>query len=210
MSRPVQQRGRRPATRTVEGRSSLVDEARAAREQALLHAAGEVLSRHGPEGFNVREVARSVGASTMVVYTLFGGREGLLDALTQEGLDRLASAYDRVPAHDSLAGLAQIARAYRRFAIANRHYYNALFAAPRSNALVRESRAYRILVDAVRGCIERGALASATPEAVADALWGLVHGMVSLELAGHFSSAKLAEERFLSAGEALLNGLRAM
>jgi hypothetical protein len=107
-----------------------------------------------------------------------------------------------------LAGLAHVARAYRRFAITNRQHYHALFAAPRSNMQVRESRAYRILVDAVRDCMTGGVLTKADPEAVADALWGLVHGMVSLELGGHFSSAKLAEERFLSAGEALLEGLR--
>jgi hypothetical protein len=33
--------------------------------------------------------------------------------------------------------------------------------------------------------------------------------MVSLELGGHFASTKVAEERFVAAGVALLRGLRA-
>jgi AcrR family transcriptional regulator len=188
---------------------ALAGELRALRERAVLDAAADVLSRRGPEGFSVRDVAKSAGASTMVIYTLFGGREGLLDALWRDGLERIADAFDRVPDHGSLSGLARLARAYRRFAVANKQYYFALSAGPRLTLPVRQSRAFQILVDAVRRGLDAGLLARNPPELVADALWGLVHGMVSLELGGHFSSPKVAEERLLRAGAALLSGLRA-
>jgi AcrR family transcriptional regulator len=180
---------------------------RAAKEGVVLDAASDVLSRHGPAGFSVREVAKASGASTMIIYTLFGGRDELLDSLWRRGLDRLAETFDQVPEQDTASGLGGIARAYRTFALANPHYYVALSSAPRSILPVRQSRAFQILVSAVRRAMDRGLLRSGSPEGVADALWGLVHGMVSLELGGHFSSTKVAEERLLAAGAALLAGL---
>jgi len=38
---------------------------------------------------------------------------------------------------------------------------------------------------------------------VADALWALVHGMVSFELGGYFDSARKAEEILVMAGNLL-------
>ena len=95
-----------------------------------------------------------------------------------------------------------------RFAIDNREYYYALSVARQSRSIVRSAPAYRLLGDAVRRCIDNRALSSADPEAVTDALWGLVHGMVSLELAGHFPNKRIAQERFIFAGKIMLAGLR--
>lgn len=189
-------------------RGTLGDAARAAKVRTVLDATARALSSAGPGAFNVRDVAKRVGASTMVVYTLFGGRDGLLDELRRDCLERLAIAFDAVPNKGTLRGLGALSLLYRRFALDNREYYHALSASPLAGAAMRESRALQILVEAVRECMARGTLASADPAAVADGLWGLVHGMVGLELGGHFADATVAEHRLVRAGSALLAGLR--
>jgi AcrR family transcriptional regulator len=187
--------------------SKLAIETRAAKERVVLSAAADILSREGPDAFNVRDVAKAVGASTMVIYTLFGGRDGLVDAVQRDALDRLAAAFDAVPRRDSLAGLGRLAAEYRRFALANKEYYFTFSAIGSSR--VRESRAFRLLVLAVANCMEKSLLVRATPEEIANVLWSVVHGVVSLELAGHFTSADAAEAVLARAGGAVLAGLHA-
>ncbi len=186
----------------------LAQRARAEQQRLVVRAACELLREDGPNALNVRELASKVSASTTIIYTLFGGREGLLDALWRDGLDRLADAFEKVENRDSLIGLAGLARAYRSFAINNREFYIAVAATPRSSVPVRDTRPFQILLQAVRGCMNRGLLPKAPADAVADAFWGLVHGMVSLELGGHFSSGKVAEARIIAAGSAMLSGFR--
>src|SRR5260221_12941128 len=78
-----------------EAASALATEANLAKERALLDAAARLLARHGPDGFNVRAVAKAVGASTMVIYTRFGGRDGRVDALRRDSLSRLGDTLGR-------------------------------------------------------------------------------------------------------------------
>jgi hypothetical protein len=65
-----------------------------------------------------------------------------------------------------------------------------------------------VLVAAVERAIDAGVLAATPARTVADALWALVHGMVSLELRGYFASGAIAEERFRVAGLAMIAGFR--
>jgi AcrR family transcriptional regulator len=184
---------------------------RAAKARVVLDAAADVLARQGPEGFSLREVAKRVGSSTMVIYTLFGGRDKLLDALCRDGLARLGEALARVEevgAADPLSALGALALEYRRFALANRPYYHALTVALGPGALVRESTAFQALVATVSRFVEKGLLAPVPPLAIADAMWALVHGMVSLELRDYFASEDVAEARFKMAGMALIAGFR--
>jgi len=211
--RGSRRKGSSAGTKPAAGRVVEVDkESRTARERAVLEAAARVLQKRGPDGFNVRDVAKAAGASTIVVYTLFGSRDALLAALQRDGLERLAHAYSSVPEGDSLERLGGLALAYRAFALANPQYYRALAVAPGANAeftrIIRASRAFRVLVEMVERCMTEGALAPRDPEVVADALWALVHGMVSFELGGYFGSTRKAEEILVMAGSAMLNGLR--
>jgi AcrR family transcriptional regulator len=191
-------------------RGRLAEVSRAARERAVLDAAAAILRKHGPGGFNVRAVAEAAGASTIVVYTLFGGVDGLLAALQQDGLERLADAFTRVPDGDPLVRLGAMALAYRAFARDNPQYYRAFSLTPGVGGefarRARASRAFALLVEGVRACIKKGLLARKDPAAIADALWAFVHGVVSLELGGYFASDAEAEARLALGGLAMLRG----
>ena len=59
-------------------RSKIHDEALRVR---LLDAAGALLAAEGPDALSVRRIATEVDTSTTAVYSLFGGKPGLLRAL---------------------------------------------------------------------------------------------------------------------------------
>jgi AcrR family transcriptional regulator len=171
--------------------------------RVLLDAAGRLLVEEGPGALTMRRVAAAVGCSTTVLYTLFGGKVGLADALYREGFERLRRRLEAVPDRGGpLARLGALAGAYRDNALAERPYYGVMFQqaiprfqpSPASLAAARASLA--VLERAVAAGMDAGDLVRDDPRAVAEVLWAAVHGAVSLELAGHFPSPEVAAERF--------------
>ena len=68
---------------------------------ALLDAAGALLHAEGPQALTTRRLADAVGTSTQAIYTLFGGKEGIVRAMYREGFDRLEQCLADVPASNT-------------------------------------------------------------------------------------------------------------
>ena len=64
---------------------------------AMLDAAGALLHSEGPQALTTRRLADAVGTSTQAIYTLFGGKEGIVRAMYREGFDRLEQCLADVP-----------------------------------------------------------------------------------------------------------------
>ncbi|MEM9696441.1 MAG: TetR/AcrR family transcriptional regulator, partial [Myxococcota bacterium] len=62
----------------------------------LLAAASRLLAEYGPEALTVRRIAHAAGCSTMAIYSHFGGKNGVVDGLFQEGFRTLIEALDRL------------------------------------------------------------------------------------------------------------------
>lgn len=175
----------------------------------VLDAASRVLAHDGLSALTVRRVAREVGASTTVIYTLFGGKEGLLDALWAEGFDRLWQLERAVPPNAPLEHLRALGEAYWRNAVENPDYYAIVFGGaaagftPSAEARARGDRAFGVLVDAVQACIDAGAFRDEDARSMAQALWAGVHGVVSLHLAGHLPDREAAHALRGRVGRAL-------
>lgn len=152
---------------------------------ALVELASQTVAAGGSGALSLRTVAAAAGTTTAAIYTLFGGRDGLVQAVVDEGFRRFAERLAAVPrTQDPAADLLALGLAYRDNALANPHYYRVMFgpgAADRPGAdgpsLVRPT--FRVLHDAV-------ARLPGVPDAeeLALRLWALVHGLVSLELGG--------------------------
>jgi AcrR family transcriptional regulator len=177
----------------------------------LLDRAGELLSAHGPEGLSLRRLAADVGTSTTAVYSLFGGKPGLVRELYVEGFRRLCERMERVSrTDDPMQDLCALGHAYRDSALANRHFYSIMFGhavpdfAPDEQALEQALRTMRPMREAVGRAIENGDLIDTDPAELVFAAWALVHGLVSLELSG---SAPTEDERSARYERALRNGL---
>jgi AcrR family transcriptional regulator len=208
----------------TQSEPSRADQRRDAQRAALLDAASEMLMRGGPDAISLRKLASKAGASTMAVYTAFGGKDGLISALFDEAFDRLGDAQQAVPRNaDPLLWLADLARAYHRFALDNPSYYALMISAtmPVSEAMRHATEAdatlpargisghhsYQYLYEAVKACIAEGSFADTIePITIADALWAVVHGLCSLELAGFHDSAADAKAQFTITTQAVIRG----
>jgi len=152
----------------------------------LLEVTSEALSTGGEPAVTVRAVAAAAGTSASAVYALFGSREDLLAAVSAEGFRRFATHLAAAPrTDDAVADLRALGLAYRRSALADPHFYRTMFdraVRPGADAPpATEQPTFRVLRDAVARVL------AARPddvEPVAVGLWGLVHGLVSLELSG--------------------------
>jgi AcrR family transcriptional regulator len=179
----------RPAAGTPYGRA--YEAGREARRRLLLDAASRLLETEGPQALTMRRIAAEVGSSTSVLYTMFGGKAGVAEALWCEGFERLHAALDGVDADEPLARLAAMGQAYRVCALANRSYYAVMFARPipgfepSPEAYEVSLRPLRLLTEAVADCVDAGVFRSVDPAHAARVLWAASHGAVSLELAGY-------------------------
>ncbi len=152
----------------------------------LVDAALRVLADHGTAELTVRRVAEEAGSSTMGVYSRFGGRPGLLEALYQRTFALLTDALATVPATaDALHDLRELAYAYRDFALAGPQRYVFMFNRPLpdfepTGGLHAEvlQTAFAPLISAVRRAGAEGLGATRA----AYCLWCVMHGLVGLEL----------------------------
>lgn len=174
---------------------------RAALRQRLVAGAEKMLAEGGVESLSLRLLAREAGISTMGIYTLFGGKDGLMQALYAEGFARLyhhaLSAEDR---GDPVRWLWDSLFAYRRFALANPALYRLCLGGERRFTPVsRDLRfgsltvpdegaypSYNSLVGAFELGQRHGVMTSGqSADALAHLAWAIIHGLVSLELGGY-------------------------
>jgi AcrR family transcriptional regulator len=163
----------------------------------LLDRAGELLSSEGPEALSLRRLAADVGTSTTAVYSLFGGKPALVRELYIAAFQRFGARLAAVgrtgePAED----LVQLGMAYRTAALAEPHLYLIMF----TKAVAGFEPDHEVAVQVLGPLVEVGRSARLPdPETAAMTVWGLVHGLVSLELNGNLTDAGQVE-RVMRAG----------
>ena len=158
--------------------------------EVMLRAASTLLRDEGPEALTVRRIAAAAECSTMGVYSRFGGKDGVVDALFREGFELLHDTLDAVEqTDDPVADLARGARAYRDLALAHDTHYAIMFAKAvpgfEASAASREVAlgSFLVLVRMVERATDAGQL-EGDPTVIAAAIWATVHGIASLEISG--------------------------
>lgn len=180
----------------------------------ILEAASELLSTEGASALSVRRIATAAGCSTMGLYSRFGGKDGVVDELFAEGFERLIGAMRAKPlSGDPLADLRGCAECYRDTALANATHYMVMFGGavpgfePSDASHLLAHEAFAGLVAKVRRCTDAGMFQTFTPEAIAEALWGSIHGLVMLEVVGINPLGSDPAARFTRALDILFDGL---
>ncbi|MGI9612361.1 MAG: TetR/AcrR family transcriptional regulator [Acidimicrobiales bacterium] len=189
---------------------------------ALIDGAVSLLADHGPGSLSVRKVADHAGLTTMAVYSRFGNKATLMNAVYRRGFEILAATMSDVAEPDPLSRLRGLVVAYRDFAVANPALYSLMFEHlvgfdPPDELRTETTHAtLGIVVDAAREAIDQGQLAATDPLNAAYIIWATTHGAVSLSLVhtarsprpGSFLETDQAAEDFLhQALDATLNGL---
>jgi AcrR family transcriptional regulator len=156
----------------------------------ILQAALDILRTEGDVALTVRRVAAQAGCSTIGVYHWFGGKDGLVDAILLDGYRNFAAALQKAKPKDGpLGGLWAQGLAYRKWALANSTSYRVMFLQavrshePSADAIEAGLVAYETLKSEVRREQLRGGISQTDTESVALAMWGLVHGLVSIQIA---------------------------
>ncbi len=158
--------------------------------EAILKEAAKKLAKDGPTSLSVRAVAQSVGASTKVIYSHFGGKPGLIEGIYEYGFDRLAQEMSHAvkAASGPVEALRGAAGAYRRFALSDPHLYELMYG-PTVREMLPDRQARSAAtpsLDVLIGVIKDGRTTEIfrVEDARIEAyrLWACMHGAVSLEL----------------------------
>src|SRR5215469_11955890 len=169
----------------------------------LLDAALRLLAADGPEALQARRLAAEVGASTMAVYTYFGGMGQLITEVVREGFIRFGQRLAEVPrSDDPVADLLALGMAYRGYALENPQLYRLMFGAnapggrragndpsvaAAAESLPEAQAAFAQLVALVARVMEASGVPSQErPGPAAFQIWSAMHGYVLLEVAGFF------------------------
>jgi AcrR family transcriptional regulator len=162
--------------------------------ERLVEAGTRLLERDGPEALQARKVAAEIGASTMAVYTHFGGMNGLLEAIIAASFERFGAALASAPTTDDpMADFFAMGYAYRTFALANPQRYRLmfglasprLFVAPTADIAVGAAT-FDQLVNAVGRIVASGRIRNDDVIDLAGRVWSMIHGVVLLEIVGTF------------------------
>lgn len=181
----------------------------------LLARAGEIVSRGGVDALTLRGLAAAENTSTTAVYALFGGKPELLGALYGDAFTSFGAAQRAaMGGRDVLVDLRSLGAAYRSWALAHPALYAVMFGgslagfepgpADREQALGTMGP----LTETVARGVSEG-LIKADPQVASLAIWGMVHGLVSLELTGSCPPADDPGVLYWRAVDAMLTGILA-
>jgi AcrR family transcriptional regulator len=178
---------------------------------ALVRAAMQLLEESGETALSLRAVARRAGVSPAAPYRHYADRDALLSAVAVVGYrqlaERLAAAH---PSPSTPQQLASVAVAYVQFALDRPALFRIMFGEPCEHDNGERVAATAAVSHYVREIAAR-TFPKADAEALATAIWALVHGFAFLYLDGKLDATTPAvvADRVTAAIRALLTATSA-
>lgn len=177
---------------------------------SLLDAALEILEEDGADAMTVRAVAARAEVAPMGVYSKFGGKTGLIEAIFVRGFTELLASINTASGPNAIERIRTGCQAYRLFAIAHPHLYQLMFKQMleldlSEEALETAASTFGVLVSRIDDAMNAGLLERRDEVEVAQQFWNGMHGGVLLELAGIAFTAD-PEQTFADMLDALLRG----
>ena len=173
---------------------------------ALLDAARKIFESEGLPALSVRRVAQAAGCTTMQVYSRFGGKDGVLRALFDEGFEALAAAQRSVP--ESLPPaerVRRLCREYLKIAAEKPHHYALMLGGdsgqfhPPDASRERALSTLAHLVDAVGQALPKAQDRKQRAPVVANQILAFCHGWATLSAAGLVDGSRSAVDEAISA-----------
>ncbi len=161
--------------------------------QALLEEARRLLLEEGWSQLSMRRIAAAAGCTATSIYLYFPGKDALIHALIEEGMERFHKAMEAAleGVADPRARVERICRAYLEFGLANPEYYEIMFLLhprhmeryPREKYR-RARRNLDVFADALRSALGKDGADPDRLQTAATVVWSALHGTVSLLIAG--------------------------
>jgi AcrR family transcriptional regulator len=157
--------------------------------ERICDVAEEMFARHGPDGVTLRELAGTLGVSSMTPYRYFKDKDAILAAVRARAFLRFAAAMEAADSARREGNWRLAGDAYFDFALGHRAAYRLMF-----DTYQPTFESYPDLVAAIeRARATMGGWLrelAAKREFLGDvdlwahAIWSVMHGSVMLELAG--------------------------
>lgn len=184
---------------------------------ALLDAAERLIEEHGPDAASVRGVAEALGTTTRAVYSVFGSKDGMLEALAARLFDFLIVAIDDCPlTDDPLSDLVEASvRGFRRTACEHPALHGLVFLRVIPDLRLGDhfnstaSQAFTRLEAMMQRLSDQDMLGTTKPADAAVTLHALTEGLASMELRGALSIGADPEPLWRSGVTALVVGFSA-
>ncbi len=193
------------------------------RLEEILAAARELFLEHGIENVSTRQISSRVGISQTALYVYFKNKEEMLDKLVEGAFLKLSHVMKELEAQcaDSLAYLRLAIPAYIRFGVENPDEYRLAFLLRDGRRKAGElpveqrqtvgARVFGVLEARIADGLSTGLLrgSAASAQAVAQAVWAAIHGLVALRLAYPDFAWVPFDELVMAHTDMLLHGLLA-
>ena len=181
---------------------------------ALLEQASRTVDERGAHALSLRELARAIGVSHAAPQRHFADRQALLDALAEDGFERLGDDLRRAVERAGAAfdaRLHALAQAYTAFATRHAALLELMFAGKQRAGAdrVRETadRAFAVALAVIAEGQAAGELAPGDPGRVAIAAFATLQGLAAMANGGMIEAAPV-DAVVTDAIDQLLDGLR--
>jgi len=157
--------------------------------QTILKAAGDMFLKHGYEDFSLRQVAEEIGYSPGTIYLYFDNKDDLLRALAEQGFADFSRMLQTTStsSSDPLERMIALARGYITFGLQNPAFYRLIFM-ERPDFFVHETlenapkweETFGLWHSIMDDAMKAGKIRAEDPLKTLDAIWSMLHGIVSL------------------------------
>ena len=149
----------------------------------ILDASEALLVEDGFDAFSMRRLAERCGYTAPTIYHYFGDKLGLIDELLDARVRKLLARIRRVPrGDDPEKNLRALSEAFVRWGLQHPTHYTLLTGprAPGSPEPEAAAELREIFEAPLRQIDEAGGLATSDMEEAKQALWVLLHGIISM------------------------------
>ena len=162
----------------------------------ILDASMKLFVEEGFENVTIRKIADIIEYSPTTIYLYFKDKNEIFYSLHEMGFHKMIELNRNLAdIKNPLTRLYKMGENYIEFGLENPEYYDIMFI-QRAPMKVLESMencdwkygetALHTLMATIEECMEKDFIPKGNPQAVSMAIWGMVHGLVSLQIRDRF------------------------
>ncbi len=185
-------------------------------KKMILDASMKLIIDEGFENITMRKIADLIEYSPTTVYLYFKDKDEIFFQLHELGFQKMLEMNRNLPEiKNPLMRLYKMGENYINFGMQNQEFYDIMFIQQAPMDTIEKmddcdwalgDTAIGALQNLLQECMEKGLIQKAPVEAVAMAIWGMVHGLVSLAIRNRMGKM-VPKENLLSTMHTSLNWL---
>jgi AcrR family transcriptional regulator len=156
-------------------------------EKLILDSAMQLFIDEGYKNVTIRRLAEKIEYSPATIYLYFKDKDEILFTLQRMAFEKFHNFQASIQTIiDPVERLTEHGKAYVRFALENREYYELMFLidSPMKQESLNDYKAeidsYQLLKDNLQSCMDAGIMKPIDIEIAAFSMWSYVHGIASI------------------------------